>query len=104
METAVTVERDTANNHKTQKSTINDNGTVSTSGGTQYPGNAYDNTPTLKSYKWKVTEEHSIGITIPFEGGAHLDAELSGNLLDITSFKIQAFIPLGSGKKAASNN
>ena len=104
LETAVTVERDTAGNHKTQKSTTNDNGTVSTSGGTQYPGNAYDNTPTSKSYEWKVTEEHSIGITIPFEGGAHLDAELSGNLLDITSFKIQAFIPLGSGKKAASND
>ena len=104
LETAVTVERDTANNHKTAKTTTNDNGTVSTSGGTQYPGSAYDNTPTSKDYTWKVTEEHSIGITIPFEGGAHLDAELSGNLLDITSFKIQAFIPLGSGKKAASNN
>lgn len=104
METSVTVERDTANNHKTAKSTTNDNGTVSTSGGTQYPGNVYDNAPTLKDYAWKVTEEHSIGITVPFEGGAHLDAELSGSLLDITTFKIQAFIPLGSGKKAASNN
>ena len=104
LETSVTVKRDTAANHKTAKTTTDNNGTVSTSGGDQYPSNTYDNTPTTKEYTWKVTEEHSIGITIPFEGGAHLDAELSGNLLDITSFKIQAFIPLGSGKKAASNN
>ena len=104
LETSVTVKRDTAANHKTAKTTTDNNGTVSTSGGDQYPGSVYDNTPTSKEYTWKVTEEHSIGITIPFEGGAHLDAELSGNLLDITSFKIQAFIPLGSGKKAAANN
>ena len=104
METSVTVKRDTAANHKTPKITTDNNGTVSTSGGDQYPGTGYNNAPTSKEYAWKATEEHSIGITIPFEGGAHLDAELTGSLLEINTFKIQAFIPLGSGKKAASNN
>ena len=104
METSVTVKRDTAANHKTPKITTDNNGTVSTSGGDQYPGTGYNNAPTSKVYAWKATEEHSIGITVPFEGGAHLDAELTGSLLEINKFKIQAFIPLGSGKKAASNN
>ena len=54
------------------------------------------------SMSWTASEKHKIGITIPFEGGAHLDAELGGSLLEIKTFKIQAFIPLGSGKKAAA--
>lgn len=53
---------------------------------------------------WSAKEEHKIGITIPFEGGAHLDAKLEGTLLDINKFTIQAFIPLGSGKKAAAES
>lgn len=51
---------------------------------------------------WAATEQHKIGITIPFAGGAHLDATLGGTLLEINKFTIQAFIPLGSGKKAAA--
>lgn len=40
------------------------------------------------------TENHYIGITIPFDGGVRFDARINGNLLSFESFTIQALIPL----------
>lgn len=51
---------------------------------------------TTTAFTTTFSEDHYIGITIPFEGGVRFDARLNGNLLDIESFTIQAFIPLGA--------
>lgn len=41
-------------------------------------------------------ESHSIGLTFPFENGAHLDISMNGSSITfLENFKIQAFIPLG---------
>lgn len=40
------------------------------------------------------SEDHYIGITVPFDGGVRFDARLNGSLLNFESFTIQAFIPL----------
>ena len=104
----VTVTRDTKNNHKKEKyitssSTPSGGSSSQTQGGGVYPGTTYDNASTVSSSTWEINEAHYIGITVPFEGGAHLDAKLGGVLLDIKAFTIQAFIPLGTGKKTAAN-
>ncbi|MGF7109918.1 hypothetical protein [Treponema pedis] len=45
------------------------------------------------------SEKHMLGITIPFESGAHLDISVNGeNLWKFESLKIQAVIPLASKK------
>lgn len=41
-----------------------------------------------------LSESHYIGITVPFAGGARLDARINGNLLEFENFAIQAVIPL----------
>lgn len=53
---------------------------------------------------WKFEEKHSIGFTIPFEGGAHLDFKLNGsNITAIEAFTAQVFIPLGVPKSKRNN-
>ncbi|WP_024466971.1 hypothetical protein [Treponema pedis] len=45
------------------------------------------------------SEQHMLGITIPFESGAHLDISVNGeNLWKFESLQIQAVIPLASKK------
>ncbi|QOW60976.1 hypothetical protein [Treponema pedis] len=47
----------------------------------------------------RFSEQHMLGITIPFESGAHLDVSVNGaNLWMFESLKIQAVIPLASKK------
>lgn len=46
--------------------------------------------------KFKFSEAHAFGLTVPFGGGVRLEAELGGNLLDFNTFTIQVFIPLGN--------
>ena len=88
----------------TEKNTIN---------GSDVPGSGYTNKAKYPSntaevdnertFHWNFKEKHTIGLTVPFEGGAHLDVRVNGSLLTIEGFAIQAFIPLGSGKAAAAD-
>lgn len=86
----------------TEKNTINgkDAGTGYTNKA-KYPSDTAIDGGTLTS-TWEFKTKHTIGLTIPFEGGAHLDVRVNGNALSIEGFAIQAFIPLGSGKAAAA--
>ena len=68
----------------------------------KYPSNIATDEVKSKDYEWEFTEKHTIGLTVPFEGGAHLDIRVNASLLNIEGFAIQAFIPLGTGKKAAA--
>jgi hypothetical protein len=43
---------------------------------------------------YSFSEDHYIGITVPFDGGVRFDARLNGSLLNFESFTIQAFVPL----------
>lgn len=111
IESSVTITTNTSAKHKEGKTTtvttdISGTQTTKTEGGEKYYGSTYNSahTPNYGKGGLKFKETHSIGITIPFEGGAHLDAKLEGTLLDINKFTIQAFIPLGSGKKAAAES
>ncbi len=58
----------------------------------------YDDEPTTTN-SLSIKEEHYIGFTIPFEGGARFDVAIKGtDLTKLSTFKIQAFIPLGVPK------
>ncbi len=60
--------------------------------------NSYNDEPTTTN-KLSIKEEHYIGFTIPFEGGARFDVAIKGtDLTKLSTFKIQAFIPLGVPK------
>ena len=87
---------------ETEKNTINgkDAGTGYTNKA-KYPSDTAIDGGTLTS-TWEFKTKHTIGLTIPFEGGAHLDVRVNGNALSIEGFAIQAFIPLGSGKAGAA--
>lgn len=87
---------------ETEKNTINgkDAGTGYTNKA-KYQSDTADVT-NQNNFTWNFKETHTIGLTIPFEGGAHLDVRVNGNALSIEGFAIQAFIPLGSGKAAAA--
>lgn len=87
----------------TEQNTVNgvDDGTGYTNKA-QYPSNIARENVVENNHKWEFQEKHTIGLTVPFEGGAHLDIRVNGSLLNIESFAIQAFIPLGTGKKAAA--
>lgn len=103
----VTVVSDGTSKHKnasiTEKNTVNgaDDGT-GYENKAKYPSNIATDKVTDKTYEWEFSEKHTIGLTVPFEGGAHLDIRVNGSLLNIEGFAIQAFIPLGTGKKAAA--
>lgn len=103
----VSVVSDGTSKHKnasiTEKNTVNgaDDGT-GYENKAKYPSNIATDKVTYKTYTWEFSEKHTIGLTVPFEGGAHLDIRVNGSLLDIEGFAIQAFIPLGTGKKAAA--
>ena len=103
----VTVVSDGTSKHKnasiTEKNTVNgaDDGT-GYENKAKYPSNIATDKVTYKTYTWEFSEKHTIGLTVPFEGGAHLDIRVNGSLLSIEGFAIQAFIPLGTGKKAAA--
>lgn len=59
---------------------------------------SYDDEPTTTN-SLTIKEEHYIGFTIPFEGGARFDVAIKGaDLTKLSTFKIQAFIPLGVPK------
>lgn len=87
---------------ETEKNTINgkDAGTGYTNKA-KYPSDTAE-VGNDREFHWNFKETHTIGLTIPFEGGAHLDVRVNGNALSIEGFAIQAFIPLGSGKAAAA--
>ncbi|UTC47633.1 hypothetical protein [Treponema vincentii] len=87
----------------TEQNTVNgaDDGTGYTNEA-KYPGNIAIGESLNTDYTWGFSERHTIGLTVPFEGGAHLDIRVNGNLLDIEGFAVQAFIPLGTGRKTAA--
>lgn len=87
----------------TEKNTVNgaDDGT-GYENKAKYPSNIATDEVISKQYEWHFSEKHTVGLTVPFEGGAHLDIRVNGSLLNIEGFAIQAFIPLGTGKKAAA--
>ena len=59
---------------------------------------SYDDEP-VTTNSLSIKEEHYIGFTIPFEGGARFDVAIKGtDLTKLSTFKIQAFIPLGVPK------
>lgn len=59
---------------------------------------SYDDEP-VTTNSLTIKEEHYIGFTIPFEGGARFDVAIKGtDLTKLSTFKIQAFIPLGVPK------
>ena len=98
LETRWTVEAtfDRSNNNKVTTTTTVDSTTKTEN---KYPANAYDSRPSVTKNKLDIEEEHYIGFTIPFEGGARFDVAISGNnLTELNNFKIQAFIPLGVPK------
>lgn len=74
--------------------------TKTTGNTTTITGNeTYNSQPTITDNKLSIKEEHYIGFTIPFEGGARFDVAVAGaDLTKLSSFKIQAFIPLGVPK------
>lgn len=93
LETEWTVEATWDRTDKATTTTTVDNTTTIT-GPTKY-----DSKPTIAENKLEIKEEHYIGFTIPFEGGARFDVAVHGaDLTKLTSFKIQAFIPLGVPK------
>lgn len=62
---------------------------------TTYDSPTANNGVANRIVQFSFMENHDIGLTIPFEGGAHLDISMNGNhLAFIEGFKIQAFIPL----------
>lgn len=103
----VTITRDTTKNHKrnnieTTKTTLGDGTPLPDVpvNNTDYPTTDYTSKGTIASSAFTFNEQHYFGFTIPFEGGAHLDfVMVGGNLLNVTNFKIQAFIPLGAPKE-----
>ncbi|MEL3906488.1 MAG: hypothetical protein P1P65_05610 [Treponema sp.] len=106
IEHKVTATWDRTNKHKnprtTETMTINGIALPAPSAGDQYPSQN-DDVAKTRVDTWTITEQHTIGLTIPFEGGVHLDLKLDGaNLTQLERFVVQVFIPLGRGKKAAS--
>lgn len=106
IEHKVTATWDRTNKHKktrtTETMTINGTAPAAPPAGNQYPSQD-DDVAKTRVDTWTITEQHTIGLTIPFEGGAHLDLKLDGvNLTQLERFVVQVFIPLGRGKKAAS--
>lgn len=103
-ECKVTATFDRTGNNKTQKTVTTTTGpgvsSTTTTGGEFYPSDNYTSGGTITEIKWNFKENHMIGLTVPFEGGAHLDITLNGtNLGALDKFVIQAFIPLGAPKK-----
>ncbi len=93
LETEWTAEATWDRTDKATTTTTLDN-TTTTTGPT-----TYNSQPTITENKLSIKEEHYIGFTIPFEGGARFDVAVTGaNLTQLSSFKIQAFIPLGVPK------
>ncbi|MEL3907492.1 MAG: hypothetical protein P1P64_00560 [Treponemataceae bacterium] len=73
------------------KTKSNTNGTTTES----YDNITVESGVTARSVAFYFAEEHNIGLTVPFENGAHLDISMNGsNLLLLEAFTIQAFIPL----------
>lgn len=98
----VTATFDRSHNYKTDKNVKKTelNGTkTETTVDAKYQGTTYTSGAKTLEQKVEVSESHFIGITVPFEGGTHLDIALNGkNLLEFEGFVIQAFIPLGKPK------
>lgn len=106
----VTITRNTTNNHKrnnveTTKVTLGDGSSLPDTNvnNTDYPGTTYTSQGTINSSAFTFNEQHYLGFTIPFEGGAHLDFFMTGTsggwLINVNDFRIQAFIPLGAPKE-----
>lgn len=71
--------------------------TVSSSGNvTHGPYTVTQASPSVTTWTFvpSLSENHYIGISIPFPGGVRLDARLNGNLLEFENFAVQAVIPL----------
>lgn len=103
---SVTIESDSSGKYKQNNTTTtnitNGNGSTNNTSinNNTYPGPSSTSQAEVKDSSFDFNEQHYFGFTIPFEGGAHLDfVMVGGNLLNVTNFKIQAFIPLGAPKE-----
>ncbi len=85
---------DTSSTLVTQTTVVNYTGTTANS--TTITSTAVSPASKTTIYNTTFSENHYLGITIPFDGGVRFDARLNGNLLNFESFTVQAFIPLGN--------
>lgn len=86
---------DTSSTLVTQTTVVNYTGTTVNS--TTITSTAVSPASKTTIYNTTFSENHYLGITIPFDGGVRFDVRLNGNnLLNFDSFTVQAFIPLGN--------
>lgn len=84
-----------------EKTVVIENGTTTVDNENKdYPASNYDAKTNITKNEFGFSEQHYLGLTIPFEKGYRLDVHVKGsNITLLDSFAIQAFIPLGVPKK-----
>jgi hypothetical protein len=88
---SVTSTTSTSSGETTTTTIVNTTGATTNSTNIGSTINVPNSTSTID---YAFSEDHYIGITVPFDGGVRFDARLNGSLLNFESFTIQAFIPL----------